>query len=234
MSTSPAIAHRIDARGRQQIVLTMIGGPLLVVAAEAISPINDATDSSTQRVAHIVDNAGRYNVAVVCLLFAMMLFVPAVLGLRRVVLGDRRAGTAGTMFAVAGFMLFAAASGALGVGPTAWADTEVDRTTLVSLFDAMDSGKGVMPIVQWAPILALAGLIALAVALWRHTNHPRWATLALPAGWGAFLFTPTHALRGAGALIMLAAFMPTIVQSPRLETATPTVDGARAVAAASP
>ncbi len=214
MTTNQSIAQTVDGRGgRKGAVVAMIAAPLLIVVAEMLTPVNDATDTTSERVTHIIDHADRYSVAVTCLMLAMLLFVPAILGLRRFLLDDRRPGSSGTVLASTGFMLFAAASGALGVGPTAWAEAGVDQSTLVKLFDAMNSGKGAMPIVQWGPILALVGLVTLAVALWRHTSHPRWAAVALPVGWAAFLFTPAHPTRAGGALLMLAAFMPTILRS---------------------
>lgn len=192
--------------------LAMLSAPLLLVAAELTSPINDATDSSAQRVADILDNSGRYTLTVLCLLAGMLVLVPAVLGLRRAVAGlDRR--PFGSTLAAAGFMLFAVASGALGVGPSAWATLDdTHRASLVQAFHAMDQGKGAMPIVQWGPILALLGLIVVAVSLWRHSSYPRWASVALALGWAVFLFAPAHAVRAAGALVLLAGFMPVIAR----------------------
>jgi hypothetical protein len=193
--------------------LAMLAAPSLLFVAELISPIDDATDTSAERVADILDHSERYTVAVVCLLGAMLLLVPAVLGLRRfvVTLSETRGARAGTTLAAAGFMLFAVASGALGVGPTAWASVEMaDRATLVGAFDAMDGGKGAMPIVQFGPMVALIGLVVVTVALWRHTSYPRWASVALSLGWATFLFAPVHAARAAGALVLLAGFAPVI------------------------
>lgn len=198
--------------------LAMLSAPLLLVAAELASPMNDATDTSAQRIADILDHSGRYTAAVICLLGGMLLLVPAILGLRRALFldDDRRAGRVGTRLAAAGFMLFAVASGALGVGPTAWASLDDShRATLVQAFDAMDQGKGAMPIVQWGPILALVGLIVVAVSLWRHSSYRRWASVALPLGWAVFLFSPAHASRAAGALILLAGFLPVIARRAR-------------------
>jgi hypothetical protein len=192
--------------------LAMLSAPLLLVAAELTSPINDSTDSSAQRVADILDHSGRYTLTVLCLLAGMLLLIPALLGLRRSVPGlDRR--PFGPTLAAAGFMLFAVASGALGIGPSAWATLdEAHRASLVQAFHAMDQGKGAMPIVQWGPILALLGLIVVAVSLWRHSSYPRWASVALALGWAVFLFAPTHAGRTAGALVLLAGFMPLIAR----------------------
>ena len=193
--------------------LAMLSAPLLLVAAELTSPINDSTDSSAQRVADILDHSGRYTVTVLCLLAGILLLVPAVFGLRRTVRRlDRR--PFGSTLAAAGFMLFAVASGPLSVGPSAWATLDdAHRLSLVQAFDAMDQGKGAMPIVQWGPILALLGLIVVAVSLWRHSSYPRWASVALALGWAVFLFAPVHAVRAAGALVLLAGFMPVIAQA---------------------
>ena len=195
--------------------LAMLSAPLLLVAAELTSPISDATDSSAQRVAAILDHSGRYTLTVLCLLAGMLLLVPAVLGLRRSVPGlDRR--PFGSTLAAAGFMLFAVASGALGVGPSAWATLDDShRASLVQAFDAMDQGKGAMPIVQWGPILALLGLIVVAVSLWRQSSYPRWASVALALGWAVFLFAPAHAARAAGALVLLVGFIPVIARQVR-------------------
>ena len=110
-------------------------------------------------------------------------------------------------------MLFSVASGALGVGPTAWSTLDdTHRATLVEAVDAMDGGNGAMPIVQWGPFVAFIGLVAVAVALWRHNQYPRWATVAVPVGWLIFLSAPTHAVRAAGAIALLAGFMPLITR----------------------
>jgi hypothetical protein len=79
----------------------------------------------------------------------------------------------------------------------------------------MDQGEGAMPIVQWGPILALLGLVLVAVALWRHSNYSRWACVALALGWAVFLFSPAHASRAAGALVLLTGFMPVIDRGAR-------------------
>jgi hypothetical protein len=162
-------------------------------------------------VADILAHSGRYALTVLCLL-AGMLLIPAALGLRRSVPGlDRR--PFGSTLAAAGFMLFAVASGALGVGPSAWATLDdAHRASLVQAFHAMDQGRGAMPIVQWGPILALLGLIMVLVSLWRHSSYPRWASVALALGWAVFLLAPAHAARAAGALVLIAGFMPLIAR----------------------
>lgn len=211
-------AARTPAAPMRGTALAMFSAPLLLVVVELVSPINDATDTSAERVADILDHAGRYTVAVVCLLGGMLLLVPAVLGLRRVVAvrDHGQLGAVGATLAAAGFVLFAVASGALGVGPTAWATLDDGhRATLVEAFDAMDRGKGAMPVVQWGPILALIGLIVVAVALWRHSPYPRWACVALPLGWTIFLFAPAHAARAAGALVLFVGFVPVIAHQGR-------------------
>ena len=210
--TSAATDHttRMATKGA---AVAMLGAPLLLVAAELLSPINDATDTSAERVADILEHSGRYTVAVLCLLGGMLLLVPAVLSLRRLVFShdEQRAGAIGATLAAAGFMVFSVASGALGVGPSAWSTLDdTHRAALVEAFDAMDAGNGAMPFVQWGPFLALIGLVVLAIALWRHSPYPRWATVALPVGWAIFLSAPTHAVRSAGALVLLAGFMPVI------------------------
>jgi len=185
-------------------VVAMLTAPLLLVAAELMSPINDATDTTEERVAGILDHSGRYTLTVLCLLAGMLLLVPAVLGLAEGALGRGRHAF-GPRLAATGFMLFAVASGALGVGPSAWGGTDDShRGSLVAAFEEMDAGKGAMPLVQWGPLLALVGLAVAAVALWRHTDYPRWAVVALPLGWAVFLMSPVHASRAAGALVMLA------------------------------
>lgn len=186
-----------------------VAAPLLIFAAELLSPINDATDSSAARVADIIEHSARYTSAVLCLVAGMLFLVPAVLGVRRVG-GPSSSLAVGTALSALGFMLFAVASGALGVGPSAWQAAEsTDRATLVAVFDAMDSGKGAMPVVQFGPLVALVGLVVVAVGL-RGSAYPTWGVVALPLGWAVFLFAPTHAARAIGALVLLAGLVPTI------------------------
>ena len=207
--------EEVEVGSPRPTVLAMLAAPPLLVVAELVSPIDDAGDTSAERVADILDHSDRYTMAVICLLGAMLLLVPAVLGLRRIVAGrcGWRGGAVGTSLAAAGFMLFSVASGALGVGPSAWASADsAERASLVAAFDATDGGKGAMPIVQWGPLLAFVGLIVLAVGLRRHTSYPRWAVVALPLGWAIFLFAPVHVARAVGALVLLAGFLPAVIR----------------------
>ncbi|MGH9188089.1 MAG: hypothetical protein ACRD0U_20145 [Acidimicrobiales bacterium] len=212
--TSAALDPGAELRSRTGAIVTaaaMVAAPLLIVTAELLSPINDSSDTPTERVAAIFDNAGRYSLTVACLVAGLLLLVPAVLTLRNTVVPHRRAGTVGAVVSAAGFMLFAVASGALGVAPSAWASlSDAHQQALVPAFTAMDDGKGAMPLALSGPLLPVIGLIVLAVVLWRHSGYPRWAVLALPLGWTLFLFTPAHASRVLGALVLLAGLTPTI------------------------
>lgn len=218
MTTDTRVVPRVRdtmAVATRGSALAMLLAPVLLVVAELTSPINDATHSSSERIVAILDHSGRYTLTVMCLLAGMLLLVPAVMGLTQVVPTAHRPAV-GPRLAAVGFMLFAVASGALGVGPSAWAAVDDgDRGALVAAFEAMDGGKGAMPIVQWGPILALLGLVVFAIALWRHSGYPRWAVLALPLGWAIFLFTPLHVTRAAGALVLLVGFSASAIATTR-------------------
>jgi hypothetical protein len=187
--------------------VTLIAAPALLALAGVLSPINDS-DEPDERLADLLDNAGRYSVAVVCLAAALMLLVPAVFALRDLVpAANRRLATVGATIAAAGFMMFVTISGAVGFGPSAWADLpDAETSGLVPIFTVMDEGKGALAAVFPGPLLPIIGLALLATALWRHTGAAHAALVAMPLGWAIFLFTPVAATKVVGALVLLAAF----------------------------
>jgi len=201
------------------VAVSMVAAPLLLLVAELSSPVSDATDTPATRLEGILDHPGRYTVTVLALVSGLLLMVPAVAGLRRHVLHagepDDKGGVA-TSLAIAGFMLFAVASGALGVGPSAWPGVERGHeAVLVEAFEAMDDGRGAMPIAQWGPLLSVVGMTVLSVVLWRDHRYPRWAAVALGVGWFAFLLTPVHTTRALGLILLLLGFAPAM--RPRVE-----------------
>ncbi|MGH9187301.1 MAG: hypothetical protein ACRD0U_16040 [Acidimicrobiales bacterium] len=151
---------------------------------------------------------GRYAVTALLLLAGMMPLVPAVLGLRRLVPAEAwRPATVGAVVSAVGFMLFTAATGALGFAPAAWTTLPADQQDgLLPAFTAMDEGKGPLSVVLVGPLLPIIGLTVLAVVLWKHSALHRVAAVALPLGWAVFLFAPVNPVRAVGALLLLAAF----------------------------
>jgi hypothetical protein len=191
----------------------MLAGPLLIALAEPLSPIDTGSDTPAERLGSILANPGRYGLTVACLLAGMLLLVPAVLTTSQAVTGrGQRTAQVGAVLAATGFMLFAVNIGAVGIGPTAWASLpEGQQAALVPAFTAMDEARGLMPLPVFGSFLPpLVGMLTLAVGLWRGRAAPRWAVVALPLGWMAFVFGPSHLVRSAGALLMLAGFLPLI------------------------
>jgi hypothetical protein len=194
----------------------MAAAPLLLVAAEAISPIDTGAASPEERIAGIFEHTGRYSAALLCLIAGLLLLVPAAQGLRQLVAdGAQRLAAIGAGIAGAGFMLFSIASGALGFGPTAWASLgDGERAAAVRFLEATDDGKGVMPVPISGVMLPILGLALVAVALRRgDRGYPRWSAAALPVGWLLFLVAPGHVGRAIGALVLLGGFVPAITRS---------------------
>ncbi|MGH9210086.1 MAG: hypothetical protein ACRD2C_05320 [Acidimicrobiales bacterium] len=185
----------------------MVAAPLLLFVVSLISPINDS-DEPAERLADVFAHEARYAVAALCLLAGMMLLVPAVLGLRHSLpAAGHRPATVGAVVSSAGFMLFTAATGALGLAPGAWATLPAaEQAVLLPAFTAMDEGKGPLGLVLGGPLLPVVGLTILAVVLWRRTDLLRPAVVALPVGWAVFLFAPVNPVRAIGAVLLAFGF----------------------------
>jgi hypothetical protein len=185
---------------RRAAVGSLLGAPLLLLAAHLLQPAHGTTTSA--EVAAQAADPGAFNASTAVGLLAMLLLVPAVTTLAGL-LPDRWSGHVGGGLALTG-----------AVGLTFLLGTGVGATTIgahggaaaVALTDRLESnpayglGVGLM-LVGWT-----FGLLVLAVGLWRAGRVPAWGALALGVGPLVPAFAGGRAGVAVGFLVLLAGF----------------------------
>lgn len=173
-----AEARSTEAIKRIGTGLSMILAPLLLAVGFAVHPAEKTSGAEQLQV--IVDNIGRWNAAHILILASLVLFIPAVLGLMRLL---RRSGSwfglIGGALAGTGVVFLSALVGAEALATSAFADVSADqRVGLVPGVQAIINAQGAIPVVYLGTGLIL-GLIVLAVGLFAVRAAPRWASVTI-------------------------------------------------------
>lgn len=165
---------------RRLAALSLLLGPVLVIAGLAVAPWEDAEGSRAYLEA-VASDPGGAQLSALLLHFGYLLLVPSVWALahslrrRAVVLGNL-----GLVVATVG------AIGNSGVVLNDYADVMlVEKLPLAQAVELYDHGQGLwgfgVAAISGFPLLAL-GLLLLFVGLWRAGVLPVWALAAPPAG----------------------------------------------------
>lgn len=190
-------------------IAAMLVAPLLLILTEFVSPIDHEGDSSEEILATLGTSGGQYQASLLLMLGGMALMIPATLGLMRMA-REQRVSKLGGIFLITGIVMFCTNIGAMGLSLSALGDLAAEeRAGAVPAVTSIVEGKGALVFI--IPPLALGialGSILLTIGLWRSRTLPRWACVALVAGWLVFLLGTSHELRAAGALIQLACLAP--------------------------
>jgi hypothetical protein len=193
------------------MIAAMLVAPLLLILTELVSPIDHERDSPEQILATLGRSGGQYQASLLLMLGGMALMIPATIVLTRIARAPgQRVSRLGGVFLITGMVMFCANIGAMGLSLTALAVLPADqRATAVPAVTAIMDGKGAITFIIPPLVLGVTlGSILVTIGLWRSRTLPRWACLAFVGGWWLFMFGPSHELRAAGALTLLACLGP--------------------------
>lgn len=158
--------------------LALILAPLALALAQPINP-GEGEDGWVQTWAEI---PGRIEAASLLVILSSVLFVPALVGLLRL-MRDRGSvlGHIGVGLVVIGVIGHAVWAG-FDIVLVWMANSEIDRAQLSAVVDAGPAGIGFTVILLMFVAGFFLGLIFLAAGLWRSGNVPRWAAAFIAVG----------------------------------------------------
>lgn len=165
---------------RRLAALSLVLGPVLVIAGLAVAPWEDA-DGSRAYLEAVASDTGGAQLSALLLHFGYLLLVPCVWALAHSL--RRRAAVLGNLGLLIGTV---GAIGNSGVVLNDYADvTLVEKLPLAQAVELYDHGQGLwgfaVAAISGFPLLVL-GLLVLFVGLWRAGVLPVWALAAPPAG----------------------------------------------------
>lgn len=206
--------------------LLMIGAPILMVLAGIIHPPHGIENGPEYyHAAH--DHSTQFWVAHTFFFLSAVLFVPAVVGLARLVHPSRpKAAFWGCVLSLMGFIGYGALD---GVDYMAWVagnpDTGLDPTTMQQYIDtALESMAIIVPMLLIFSLLPV-GLTVLAVGLTRAGILPGWIAALMPLGMvgvAAFLEFPIPlVISGVLLLISFGLVGMRLLRTPRVGLASP-------------
>jgi MFS family permease len=196
LSLSDASHFRRTVAGTCLIAAPLAGLTGTVIGAES------ETDAAEQ-LAAIADNQEAFVIGTIVGIVALVLLLPAVLGLLHL-LRDRAValGHLGGALALVGIVGLAALQGVgLVLAETVTGDGE--REQMVSLVERVEDSTGFIVVLLMFLVGLNIGLILLAAALWRARVAPAWVTLALAAS-VIVLFLGSDKVLGAIGFALLA------------------------------
>jgi hypothetical protein len=161
--------------------LALILAPLTTLIGFAVHPDDAKTGAAQLQV--IVDNYARWNLAHIAFLISGALFIPATIGLMRL-LRERGAwfGLIGGILSGFGIVFLGAQMGVDALATSAFATLPADqRAGLVPGMQALLDLGGATPVVALTVALTL-GLFVLACGLFVARTVPRWMSIALGIG----------------------------------------------------
>jgi hypothetical protein len=150
----------------------MVAGPALLLVGNALHPVNHKTNES-EWVAGIAANRGQWYVAHLLIFIGLPLFVPAIMGIVRIVRARASAwaegGAALAVFGLLGTEAFVTVEGFV-----AWHMTRAgaDRGEMVALLERFNEQAATFVPVGLATPLFIVGLAVLAIALLRARVVP--------------------------------------------------------------
>jgi len=206
--------------------LLMIGAPILMVLAGILHPPH-GIENATEYYDAAHDHSTRFWVSHTFFFLSAVLFVPAVVGLARLVHPSRpRAAFWGCVLSLMGFVGYGALDGVDYMAYVAGKpDTGLDPTTMQQFIDAaLNSMAIIVPMLVVFSLLP-AGLAVLAVGLTRAGVLPGWIAWLMPigmAGVAAFLEFPIPLIiSGVLLLISFGLVGVRLLRTPRVGLTSP-------------
>ena len=180
----------------------MMAAPLLLLVGVVLHP--EAKDDAAEQIAVIAANQDQWLAAHLIILAAIVLFVPAVLGLMHM-LREREVafGHVGGGLALLGLL---AVTGVIAIELVAWQMAQSgDLAAMASVYDDVMNGAATMVPFYLLPICSVLGLMALALGLYRAHAVASWMAVSIAAG--ALLWGIGFAAASLPIAIVAAAFL---------------------------
>lgn len=185
---------------RRAAVLSLLGAPVLLLAAHLLQPSHGT--STEQEVAVQAAQTGAFNASTAVGLLAMLLLVPAVVTLAGL-LQDRWSGHVGGALALSGAV---GLTFLLGTGVGATTIGAHGGTAAVALTDQLERNPAYGLGVGLMLVGYTFGLMTLAVGLWRAGRVPAWSAACLGVAPLVPAFAGGRLGVAAGFLLLLAGF----------------------------
>jgi hypothetical protein len=184
---------------------SLILAPLLLLLGNAIDPA--ASDKAAKRLPQIASNEGRYVAAAYLLLVGAWAFVPAVVGLWRLLGGGRvTLGQAGAGLMLIGAITTIAFFG-FGIYEYEAAQPGRDPGQMARLADAVEKPTAVaIPLLLVFVVGMVLGSLLVAWSLWRRKVVPPWSPAAIAAGSILNFFANGAALSAGAFALLLVGF----------------------------
>lgn len=188
--------------------LALILAPLLYMIGQALQPDIDTSSAAEQLPVLIEHNNQGVSAILICIL-GLILFIPAVLGLMRLLHGTGAwLGLVGGSLSIAGLVLFTSLLTAVGLVPFDLADvSESERagvqTSLQALIDSANGQGAVGAYVGIGFAILPLGLLLIAIGLWRARTVARWMAIVIAIGALGLVAGADHWIRALDAAILM-------------------------------
>jgi hypothetical protein len=196
--------HLSDAHHSRKMLAgaCMVVAPLVLLAATVIHPASDMDEAA--QVATIADNLDAWYVAHLLALVAIVLTVPAVLGLMHMLRGRQVAlGHVGGGLAMLGLLAY---TGIVGIELAMWQMAGGGNTAeAVALLERLNETAGIVIPFGVVSFGFALGMACLAVGLYRARAVQSWMAISVAVGSIAFGFAVAAAMNWLA--IVAAAFL---------------------------
>ncbi|MGH9173988.1 MAG: hypothetical protein ACRD1H_06505 [Vicinamibacterales bacterium] len=188
--------------------VALVVAPLVYMIGQALQPDFDTSEAAEQ-LPVLVEHGARGTAALTISILGLILFVPAILGLMRMMPGRGAwLSLIGGSFAIAGAVLVATTLSAIGLVPFELAELWETEGVAVepALQKLIDNAQGQGAIGAYLGIgfiLLPLGLLLTAIGLWRSRAVPRWVAVVIAIGAVGYLAGVDHWIRAADAAILL-------------------------------